>query len=62
MYIRCVLSLTGLFFKAISLGWSSFRGDYVRFVSEIFSTNASNPMEVRFVIGGIRARFYDLRF
>jgi len=35
--------------KALSLGVVQLKGNSVRFVSKICSTNASNPLRVRFV-------------
>ena len=60
-YIYVVfLSLMSLFCKASSLHWSSFRGDYVRFAPEIFTTNAFNPTGVSVVSGIINEHNYKV--
>jgi len=61
IYILRFKSLHVPIYKALSLGLVSFRGDSVHFTPKICSTNASNPMWVRVVTGGIKARFCDLK-
>jgi len=60
-YVRCVVTLTGLLYNALSLGMVQFQGKFCSFVPKIFDSDASDPIRVGSVTGGIRARFCDLR-
>ena len=52
----CFVS-AGLIYKASLPGFSPFcKGNSVRFFSKICSSNGSDPMGVRGVAGGIRAK------
>ena len=56
MNIYWIVTLAGLIYKAISLGMVQFQGRLYSFCFRISSINASSPIAVRVVIGGIRAR------